>query len=325
MGSRPNLVYEYKGYTPGTSGWRMTKQKLAALDKRGDMFWTESGVPRRKVRPGDNPGVPVDNLWTDIEAIGSQAQERLGYPTQKPEELLERIIKASSDDGDVILDPFCGCGTTIAAAQHLGREWIGIDVTHLAVGLIKHRLHDAFALVHRRDYTVTGEPLDLEGAKQLASEDTHQFEHWALGLVYARKSAKGKGADKGIDGRLYFHDEGEGGKTKLAILSVKSGKLKATDVRDLRGVVERDKAALGVLISMDEPTAKMRAEAATAGFYNSPWTKKNHPRIQLLTVEELLDGATIDMPPIRQTGTTFRRAPKRKAKSDKSQRRLDID
>jgi site-specific DNA-methyltransferase (adenine-specific) len=146
MGTRPNLVYEYNGFTPGSAGWRMTREKLSALDAKGDIFWTESGIPRRKVRPDGDPVTHVDNLWADIEAIGSQAAERLGYPTQKPQALLERIISASSNPGDVVLDPFCGCGTTIAAAQALGRAWIGINITHLAITLIKQRLKDSFGI-----------------------------------------------------------------------------------------------------------------------------------------------------------------------------------
>jgi hypothetical protein len=160
------------------------------------------------------PGVPCDDVWVDIDAINSQAQERLGYPTQKPETLLERIIKTSSNEGDCVLDPFCGCGTAISVAHRLNRNWIGIDITHLAIGLIKSRLRDAFGEDVAKTYTVIGEPTSLPDAVELAKDDPYQFQWWALGLVGARRAEQKKGADHGIDGRLFFHDEGGTGKTK---------------------------------------------------------------------------------------------------------------
>jgi hypothetical protein len=218
---------------------------------------------------------------------------------------LERIIKASSRESDVVLDPFCGCGTTIAAAQHLDRKWIGIDITHLAITLIRHRLFTAYA--GKAEYEVIGEPVSVPDAEALAAEDKYQFQWWALGLVGARPTDQKKGADRGIDGRLYFHDEPEGGKTKQIILSVKGGGLKAQDVRDLRGVIEREKAEIGILISLEEPTKQMRTEAASAGFYAVPGLGKKYPRLQILTIAELLDGRKIDYP---QTSITFKMAPK---------------
>jgi len=256
--------------------------------------------------------VPED--WWVMPELQGNAAERLGYPTQKPEALLERIIEASSNKGETVLDPFCGCGTTIAVAHRLNRRWIGIDITHLAVGLIKHRLQDAFGSKVRQTYEVIGEPKDLAGAKQLASEDTFQFECWALGLVGARSAEKKKGADRGIDGRLYFHDEADSkkAKTKQIIISVKSGeKVTVSHLRDLRGVIDREDAEMGVLISMAKTTRDMRKEAASAGFYKSPWGK--HPRLQLLTIEELLSGKAIDYPPSEQVNVTLKRAPKAKS------------
>lgn len=251
-------------------------------------------------------------MWTDISPINSQAQERLGYPTQKPEALLERIIGASTDEGDTILDPFCGCGTAIAAAQHMQRQWIGIDITHLAVNLIKWRLSDGFRLRAGRDYSVIGEPTDLAGAKQLAQDERFQFQAWALGLVGARvtDSAK-KGADKGIDGRLIFFDEPKSLKGKEIILSVKSGHLKATDLRDLRGVIDREQAQIGVLITLEEPSKPMRIEAASAGFYELHIFREaaRYPRLQILTIAELLDGKRIAYPS-EDFNITFKRAPK---------------
>lgn len=245
-----------------------------------------------------------------IQQMNPMARERLGYPTQKPEALLERIVLASSDEGDVVLDPFCGCGTAIAVAERLKRQWIGIDITHLAVTLIKHRLQDA--LGSEAQYKIIGEPVSVQDAQRLAGEDPYQFQWWALGIVGARPAEQKKGADHGIDGRLFFHDEASG-KTKQIVLSVKAGNTTVAHVRDLRGVVEREKAAIGVLLTMQESTRPMRAEAADAGFYHSPGWNKKYPRLQLLTVEELLQGKTIDRPP---HSVTFKQAPKPEAPED---------
>lgn len=303
MGPRPNLVYEYKGFTPGPAGWRVVRSVLEQIDAAGNLNWTGTGV-RRKLRPHSEKGQPVGSFWGDIPPINSQAQERLGYPTQKPEALLERIIKASSGEGDVVLDPFCGCGTSIAAAQKLHRHWIGIDVTTLAISLIRHRLADTFGSA--AEYEVIGEPVSLPDARRLAQDDPYQFQWWALGLVGARPVEGRKGADRGIDGRIYFH-EGDTAKTKQIVLSVKAGHVTVAHLRDLRGVLDREKAEIGVLLCMEEPTAPMRREAASAGFYTSPWGQ--HPRLQVLTVDDLLAGKMISKPP-RQTSVTFKRAPR---------------
>ena len=261
----------------------------------------------------------IDNVWRIPCLQPADRTQRMGYPTQKPEALLERVIEASSKEGDVILDPFCGCGTTIAVAQRLRRSWTGIDITHLAVGLIKYRLLNAFGVVAKRDYAVVGEPTTIEGVKQLvADNDRHQFEHWALGLVGARASAKEKGADKGIDGQLSFQEGGPGTPHRKVLISVKSGKTSSPHVRDLVGVIDREKAAIGLLITLHRPTRDMRTEAADSGFYESPWGK--HPRIQILTVEELLSGKQLNMPPIQPGGTTFKKA--RGVRNEKDQKQL---
>jgi site-specific DNA-methyltransferase (adenine-specific) len=248
------------------------------------------------------------DVWEDINPIGTSAKERLGYPTQKPEALLERIITTSTNEGDLVLDPFCGCGTAVVVAERLKRKWIGIDITHLAVALMKHRLKDTFG--NEVKYRVIGEPVSLPDAKILAQENRYQFQWWALGLLDARQVDQKKGADKGIDGRLYFQDEADNakGKTKQIVISVKSGKAGVKDVRDLRGVVEREKAQIGVLISMENPTRAMRTEAAGAGFYKSPWGK--HSLMQILTVEKLLKGKKIDYPDMPGVNVTFKKAPK---------------
>ena len=218
---------------------------------------------------------------------------------------MERIIKASTEPGDVVLDPFCGCGTTVDAAQALGRRWIGIDITHLAIGLIKHRLVGRYGPDIAKTYRTIGEPTTVDDARVLAREDPFQFQARALGLVGARVAGSDKkGGDKGIDGRLYFHEGGSD--TRQIVFSVKAGHLVPTYVRDLRGVIEREKAEIGVLISFEEPTAGMRSEAAEAGFYTSPWGK--HPRIQLRTVAELLAGRGIDYPHVTGSNVIHRRA-----------------
>jgi SAM-dependent methyltransferase len=291
-----------------TRYWRYSKKAMDELITQGRIIQTSPGaVPAYKRYLDEMPGVPLQDLWTDIQPIGAQAAERLGYPTQKPESLLERIVKTSSDEDDLVLDPFCGCGTAIAVAQKLKRQWVGIDITHLAIGLIKSRLRDAFGEEVAKTYTVIGEPVSKEDAAELAKEDPYQFQWWALGLVGARRTDQRKGADHGIDGRLLFHDEGGSGRTKQIILSVKAGHVNVSHVRDLRGVIDREKAEIGVLLSLEEATKPMRTEAASAGFYKSPWG--NHPRLQILTVAELLEGRQIDYP--HPAGNlTFKRAPK---------------
>jgi len=303
----PGKIMEHLGIREGT-----IQEKLDALDAVERIFWPkkQGGTPRLKWYADELTGRAVSDIWSDIFPISARAAERLGYPTQKPEALLERIIKASSNEGDIVLDPFCGCGTAIAVAQRLNRRWIGIDITHLAVSLIKHRLRDAFGEDIEKTYEVVGEPVDLQGARALAAQDPFQFQWWALGLVGARPVEQKKGADRGIDGQLFFHDDAASQQTKQVVLSVKSGKVQVAFVRDLRGVVERENAAVGALITLEKPSRQMRREAAGAGYYDSPWGTE-HPRIQILTIAELLAGKKLDLPPSRDI-RTFKKAPKAK-------------
>jgi hypothetical protein len=280
--------------------------------KDGHLIHRKTGMPRIVQFANEMPGVPLQDLWDDIPP--ASGAEDLGYPTQKPKALLGRIIKSSSNEGDVVLDPFCGCGTAIEAAQLLNRRWIGIDITHLAIGLIKKRLSDAFGDSIRDTYEVIGEPVDLAGAKKLAEDDPYQFQWWALSLVGARPLEKKKGADQGIDGRLYFHDE-RGGKTKQIIFSVKAGHVQAAHVRDLRGVIEREKAEIGVLLSMEPPTKPMLKEAAEAGLYQPPGLADKYPRIQILSTAQLLEGKQIQYP--RLLDVTFKKAPKSRKDAEK--------
>lgn len=253
----------------------------------------------------DSEGVRLDDVWD----IGRVPPVKQLFPTQKPESVLERIIEASSNEGDTVLDPFCGCGTTITAAYRLNRRWKGIDITHLAISLIKHRLIDTFGEQVKDTYDVVGEPVSISGAMELAKQDPYQFQWWALGLVGARPVEQKRGADEGIDGRLYFHDEGKNGETKQIIFSVKAGHAGVSHIRDLRGVMEREVAEMGVLITMQPPTKAMQREAASAELYYSPGWDKRYPRIQILSVEDLIGGKGVNYPPSKHVNVTFNKAP----------------
>lgn len=308
--------YEWKGRRPPPGRyWAFSKDNMQKFEDAGLIHYTSTGNPRLKQFLDEMPGVHLQDIWSDIPPINAHAAERLGYPTQKPVALLERIISASSNPGDVVLDPFCGCGTTIAAAQKLGRHWIGIDITNLAIALQKYRLQDAYGLEAGRDYLVIGEPKDLASAAQLAQDSRHQFEWWALSLIRAQPINPGdssgkkgkKGADRGIDGQIVFIDDSSG-QPKRILVQVKSGHVSASIVRDLRGVIEREGAALGVLITLDPPSQPMKTEAAAAGYYTSPGWGRDYPRLQILTVEGLLAGAErLDRPP---AAVTFKQAQK---------------
>ena len=256
----------------------------------------------------------MSNIWTDISGNTlASGKEGLGYPTQKPVALLERILNASSNPGDVVLDPFCGCGTTVHAAQKLGRKWIGIDVTHLAVGLIEKRLREGFLnAVPPLQFITHGVPQDLEGARNLAArgrDDKNyyfEFEKWALSLINAQPgNLSKKGADKGIDGNLYFGAKHEG----RAIVSVKAGdNIGVAMIRDLRGVIEREGAGIGVLLTLTEPTRPMITEAAGAGQYVVPGLVEQVPRIQIVTIEQAmaLRNRAVRLPAMRHD--SYRRA-----------------
>ncbi len=299
--------YEWNGIV---KVWRCPIETMKRLDSEDRLYYTKNGIARRKRYLDESKGILTNDLWIDIEALRSWHKERLGYPTQKPEALLERIISASSNEGDIVLDPFCGCGTAIAAAHKLNRRWIGIDITHLGIALQKYRLQDMFELVSGTDYEVIGEPATVDAARELAqdsdNEGRYQFEWWALSLVRAKpvggsgSSRRGKkGADAGIDGIINFFDEDDKGRKKpqKVIVQVKSGAVKAGDIRDLKGTIEREKAALGVFITLVNPTQPMIKEALSAGTYQSPRWRNSYRRLQILTIGDLFGGASADMPP----------------------------
>jgi len=304
-GSRGHPQYEFLGVV---RYWRYSEERMKRLLEEGRIVQKKPGnVPRYKRYLDEVEGVPIGDSWDDIAMVQPHSRERLGYPTQKPEALLERIIRASSNEGNIVLDPFCGCGTTIAVAERLKRRWIGIDITHLAVALMKYRLENTFG-DDLAPYEVIGEPQDVRGAEALALQDRHEFQRWAVSLVEGMPMDK-KTMDRGIDGYIYFHDD-RSGKAKKVMIEVKSGHVNSSIIRSLKGVVEREKAQIGLLITLQKPTREMVKEAASAGFYESEHFG-NFPKIQILTIEELLEGKEIKMPS-RQADVTHKKAKRAK-------------
>ena len=316
--------YEWKGIR---RVWRVPQTTMERLDSENRLFYTRNGMPRIKRYLDESQGLPGQDVWTDIEALRSWHRERLGYPTQKPEALLSRIITASSNEGDIVMDPFCGCGTAVAVAERLRRRWIGIDITHLAITLMKNRLRDSFGS-DLSPFNVIGVPADVASARALAEQSKHEFEHWALGLVSARPAGERKrGADAGIDGYIYFID-GESLGLRKIVVSVKGGAVGVAQVRDLRGVIEREQAPIGAFITLEPPTQPMLKEAAVAGFYESELLGQQYPRIQILTIEQLFGGHTLQYPNpaqdawrMRAADGTFKRA-KRQYRSEGEQQAL---
>jgi DNA modification methylase len=300
------IVRPYKGRY-----WAYSRDKMQRFIEEGRIFWRKTGMPRLKLYADEMPGVPLQDIWTDIYPIGAGAKERLGYPTQKPLALLERVITASSNPGDVVLDPFCGCGTAVHAAQKLGRRWIGIDVTYLAINLIERRMTDAFPGLA---VEVEGAPKDFASARDLAQRDKYQFQWWALTRLDAQPVAgKKKGSDKGIDGVIPFF-AGPKEDYKRVIVSVKGGEhVNVAMVRDLKGVLEREKEPIAVLLTLAPPTKDMVVEAAAGGFYESEFWERKFPRVQILTIEEMLGGKKPDMP---WGKAPFAKAPTEKEKGE---------
>jgi site-specific DNA-methyltransferase (adenine-specific) len=313
-GVRPNLRYDYLAsngrlYKPHSNGWKVSEDVMRQLDKENRLFFPakEDARLRKKLYLDESPGVPIADIWDDLPPIHASAQERLGYPTQKPLALMERILQASSNEGDIVLDPFCGCGTTIHAAQKVMRNWIGIDITHLAISLIEKRLNDAFPDI---EYTVHGTPKDVDGARALAEQDKYQFQWWAVSLINAVPyGGKKKGADGGIDGFVYFKPDGK--TTEKAIVSVKGGEnVNVAMIRDMGHVVDREKAKVGIFITLADATGPMKTEAVKAGFYETPHHGKV-PKLQILTIADLFAGKKPQIPFV--DATSFKAAPREKS------------
>ncbi len=298
-GPRPNLHYPYTAsngvtYEPHPNGWSCNLERMQKYDREGRLHFPtkQGGALRLKMFEDESKGERLQSLWADIPPLSANARERLGYPTQKPLALLERIIAASSNEGDVVLDPFCGCGTAVHAAQKLDRQWLGIDVTHIAIGLIEKRMQQAFPGLA---FEVKGRPQSLSAAIDLAARDKHQFELWALSVVDAVPWKGGrKGADGGIDGIIWFKPDGK--KTEKAIVEVKGGATGVKDIGRLAQVMEREAAKLGVFITAQPPTRAMERDAAAVGVWENEYTGRKHPRLQIITLAELFQNRRPDIP-----------------------------
>jgi site-specific DNA-methyltransferase (adenine-specific) len=288
---RPNLTYEFLGVT---RVWRWTKERMQEAYDNGLVIQSKSGsVPAFKRYLDEQEGTPIDDTWIDILPIQSQSGESLGYPTQKPFGLLERIISASSNEGDIILDAYCGCGTTVAVSQRLNRQWIGIDITYQSISLILKRLEDSFGKGILDHITLNGIPKDMKSAEALANKSDDrtrkEFEKWAV-LTYSNNRAtinQKKGADKGIDGIAYFRSEKDD--PEKIILQVKSGKVSSRDIRDLQGTMTRETATLGIFITLEKPTKDMIKEAKEAGIYKSQFMSAPVDKIRIVTVQEIIE------------------------------------
>lgn len=294
---RPNLIYEYKGYSPPAKGWAVSLERMKEMDAEGRLYFPSKKNQRiqRKRFLDELEGETVDSLWDDIPPINSQAKERLGYPTQKPVALLERIISASSNPGDVVLDPFCGCGTTVDAAQRLGRKWIGIDITYLAIDVIIKRLRHTYGNEVFESISVDGIPKDMAAARALFAHSPLDFERWAVSMVNAEPNEKQVG-DKGVDGVARF-PLGKGKIGKL-LVSVKGGKtITPAMVRDLAGTVATQSAQMGVLITLSPATKGVSEAISRGGVYTHPANGQKFPRLQHITIADLLKDKRPQVPP----------------------------
>lgn len=275
-----------------------TQEALDALDVAGRIFWPKraGGTPMLKRYLDESKGIPAQDVITDIY-VNNISSERLGYPTQKPLALLERILKASSNEGDVVLDPFCGCGTTIDAAEKLGRQWLGIDITYLAIDLIEKRLRHTYGDAITKTFTTVGIPRDVEGARALFKSSPFDFERWAVSMVEGQPQQRSQVGDKGVDGIIRFPTDAKGG-TGRVVVSVKGGKqLSPQMVRDLGGTVASQRAAGGVLITLEKPTKGMIDEANRSGLFHAERHGKSFQKLQIITVAELFEGKQPKLPP----------------------------
>lgn len=322
---RPNLMYSYKGYPPPAKGWAISKDKMEQWDAEGRLYFPQSpkGRIRRKRYLDELKGEEIQSLWDDILPIGSAAQERLGYPTQKPEALLDRVISASSNEGDLVADFFCGCGTTIAVAEHLNRNWVGVDISHLAIKLIRKRLLDHYrgnptrTKAIRETLVIHGLPRDIASAKELAktgSSGRFDFQDWVIEIKLEGVSNEKKVADGGFDGYVTFMKNEKDKETVL--IEVKSGNVNVKNLREFCQVVKSRKASMGVLVCFEEYVTKsMLLCAKEEGYYDKATYGDKYDKIQILTVEEILNGEGIKIPQYAQT--TFKTAQKKSTAKSK--------
>jgi site-specific DNA-methyltransferase (adenine-specific) len=264
------------------------------MDAEGRLHWPakEGGMPMLKRYLDEQPGNPAQDIIDDIPPMHNLAAERLGYPTQKPRALLERIIAASSNPGDTVLDPFCGCGTAVDAAQKLGRQWIGIDVTHIAIGMIEDRMRSGYPGIQ---FETIGVPKDLASAERLAADDPHQFQQWVCWQVGGFPRDK-KGGDKGVDGWFNYQTD-DRGHTRTGVISVKAGdNVNPNMVRDLGRVMQRDGHEFGLFVMKALPTKGMEAEANSHPLVETQWGR--FPALQIVTLAELFAGKRPQLPPL---------------------------
>lgn len=300
---RPNLTYEYKGHKPPTNGWAVSRARMEEMEAEGRLYFpaNKDHRIRRKRFLDELEGETVDDLWDDIPPINSQAAERLGYPTQKPEALLERIIAASTNEGDCVLDAYCGCGTTVAVAERLKRRWIGVDITYQSIALILRRLEAQYGKGALDNITLNGVPRDMEAANALALKKDDrvrkEFEKWAV-LTYSHNRAAindKKGGDGGIDGVAYFLT-GKDDNAKI-VFQVKSGNVGRGDIAKLNSDRQREAAELAVFLTLKEPTKGMTDEANGMGLYTHPLMGKHYPRVLIVTIADMIEhGARLDIP-----------------------------
>jgi DNA modification methylase len=302
-------VYTWKGYTPPPSRcFVYNKKKMEELEKQKRIEYTSTGCPRLIRYLDEMEGNKCPDIWLDIKI--APKDERLGYPTQKPVALLERIIEASSNEGDVVMDPFCGCGTAVAAAEKSGRKWIGIDITYLAIALIKKRIIDHFP---DAKFEIVGEPKSADDAKQLFIQSPLQFESWAVSLLGGQPYRSAGGGDTGIDGLLYFKDYQQ--KHHKIIIEVKGGGYNPKDVRALKSVIKREDAPMGVLLALKQPTKGMITEAAGAGKWPMPGSRRSFPVIQIVTIDDFLAGKRPELP---DTSGTLKKAKRQKRNTEEN-------
>ncbi|BAZ81023.1 DNA methyltransferase [Sphaerospermopsis kisseleviana CS-549] len=287
---------EWKGVHPGNNRqWRFSIEKLEELYENGDILLQKDGRPRKdglKQYLHETKNPVLQDIWTDI-SFPPTTKERLGYPTQKPEALLERIIKASSNENDIVLDAYCGCGTTVAVSQKLDRQWIGIDITYQSISLVLKRLEDSFGKGVLDTIKLHGIPKDIESAIALANKKDDrtrkEFEKWAI-LTYTNNRGIiniKKGSDQGVDGIVYFY--GDKGDQEKIILQVKSGKVKSGDIRDLLGTMTLENARIAIFITLEDPTKDMLKTAKSAGFYQNKLMPHSCDKIQIVTVQDIIE------------------------------------
>lgn len=288
----------WRGFDVRTMGrhWAYSPEELDRLDEERRIFWpqTQKAMPKLKRYLKEAKGLAAQDVLLDVPSLQRMSAayvESLGYETQKPIGLLQRIIAASTNEGEVVFDPFCGCGTAIYAAHLSKRKWIGCDIAILSVRIVRDVLLKRYGLREDVDYRIDGVPLSIEGAQDLFDRDPKQFEHWAVELAGGFAGTRHSG-DKGVDGRIHF--ETASGLRNM-VISVKGGKLSPAFMRELRGVLEREEdSMMGGMICLQEPTRGMLEEAAKAGRYDYLGT--GYDRLQIRTIRELLDGRAFATP-----------------------------